>query len=174
MRAPLHLKLVRSAPEQLGLSTVYARYSSYVAAVVFRLLGHDDEIDDIIQEVFLVAVRNLHALREHEAVKGWLATIAVRLSTRRLRRRRLRIFFGLDTVTESDIVATREDPADRVLLARVYSVLDDVPAAHRVAWILHHVEGETLPEVARMCDCSLATVKRRISAAQLEVEARLK
>ena len=35
----------------------------------------------------------------------------------------------------------------------------------RVPWILHHIEGESLPEVARLCGVSLATVKRRVAGA---------
>lgn len=70
-------------------------------------------------------------------------------------------------------MATFRDPADRLLLARLYSVLDELPVSERVAWVLHHVEGETLPVVARQCGCSLATVKRRIGRAQAKVEGRL-
>lgn len=84
-----HLALVGDEPTPVGLAAVYRAYSSYVAAVAFRLLGRDDEIDDVVQDVFLVAARGLDRLREPAAVKGWLATVAVRISMRRLRRRRL-------------------------------------------------------------------------------------
>jgi RNA polymerase sigma-70 factor (ECF subfamily) len=47
----------------------------------------------------------------------------------------------------------------------VYQVLDGMRASWRVAWVLRYVEGEALEEVARLCDCSLATAKRRITAA---------
>jgi RNA polymerase sigma-70 factor (ECF subfamily) len=172
MPAGPHLTLV-SAPPATDLASVYARYAPYVAAVAFRLLGRDDEIDDVVQEVFVVATRGLRKLREAGAIKGWLATVAVRHATRRLRRRRLRGFLGLDSATENDIAASSSDPADRVLLARVYAVLDEMAANERVAWVLHHVEGESLPEVARLCGCSLATVKRRIAAAKRRVDEEL-
>ncbi|MEO6953799.1 MAG: sigma-70 family RNA polymerase sigma factor [Polyangia bacterium] len=168
-----HLKLVGAEPAPVGLAAVYRAYASYVAAVVFRLLGRDDEIDDVVQDVFLAAARGLERLREPEATKGWLATVAVRLSMRRLRRRRLWSFLGLDSVNENDILATSNDPADRLLLARVYAVLDEIPVSERVAWVLHRVEGETLPIVAQRCGCSLATVKRWIAKAQAKVEVRL-
>ena len=48
----------------------------------------------------------------------------------------------------------------------MYAILEDVPARERVAWALRVVEGEPLEVVAKLCDCSLATVKRRISAVQ--------
>ena len=46
-------------------------------------------------------------------------------------------------MTENDIATTSSDPANRVLLVRVYAVLDEIPAPERVGWLLHHVEGET-------------------------------
>jgi RNA polymerase sigma-70 factor (ECF subfamily) len=168
------LTLVHAQPEASGLAAAYRTYSAYVAAVVFRLLGRDDEVDDVVQEVFLVAARSLDTLRDPAALKGWLASVAVRRSMRRLRRRRLWSFLGLDSVTENDIATTAHDPADRVLLARVYVVLDALPARDRVAWLLHNVEGETLPVVAQMCGCSLATVKRRIAVIQTQIEEQLK
>ena len=62
---------------------------------------------------------------------------------------------------------------DRVLLANVYRVLDRVPTAERVAWSLRYVEGVALDEVARLCECSLATAKRRIAAAQAQIHEEL-
>ena len=44
--------------------------------------------------------------------------------------------------------------------------LAELPARERAAWLLRHVEGYELAEVARLCECSLATAKRRIAAAE--------
>src|SRR5258708_2484860 len=77
----------------LDLEAAFRRYSRYVAAVALRLLGRDDEVDDVVQEVFLAALRGMRRLREPEAVRGWLATVTVRIAGRRLRRRRLRTLF---------------------------------------------------------------------------------
>ncbi len=64
-------------------------------------------------------------------------------------------------------------PEQRALLARAYAVLDKLPAAERVAWVLHEMEGEKLEDVARHLGCSLATVKRRIVAAKKALEENL-
>lgn len=164
------LELVQASSGRRSLDSTYRVYSGYVAGIAFRLLGRDHEVDDVIQDVFLAAARGLGQIRDDAAVKGWLATVTVRLTMRRLRHRRLRGFLGLDSVTENDIATTPSDPADRVLLVRIYAVLDEISAPERVAWLLHHVEGETLPAVADMCRCSLATIKRRIAAAQGTIE----
>jgi RNA polymerase sigma-70 factor (ECF subfamily) len=154
-----------------AIDLAYRRYARYVAAVALRLLGRDDEIDDVVQEVFLAALRGLGQLRDAQAVKGWLATVAVRIAGRRLRRRRLRAMVGLDGARDYERLAAPGAPADdRALIAHVYRLLDELPVKERLAWTLRHVEGEPLEAVARLCNCSLATAKRRVAAAQAAID----
>jgi RNA polymerase sigma-70 factor (ECF subfamily) len=160
----------RDATEDLA--GLFKRYSRYVAAIALRLLGRDDEVDDVVQDVFLAAIRGLHRLRDPALVRGWLAQVTVRVVARRLRRRRWRALFGLDHPPE-ELVAPGASPEDQALLGRVYRALDAVPVAERLAWCLRHVEGMKLDEVARACRCSLATVKRRIAAAQARLDEEL-
>jgi RNA polymerase sigma-70 factor (ECF subfamily) len=155
----------------LDLDTLFRRYAPYVAAVAHRLLGRDTDVDDTVQEVFVVAVRGVAGIRDPAAVKAWLARITVRVSRRRLRKRKLLSFFGFDDPTMYDGVVDRAaSPEQRALLARVYRVLDGIPANHRIAWSLRYVEGEPLEGVAALSGCSLATAKRRIAAAARALE----
>lgn len=153
--------------EPTCLDWVFRRYSSYVATIAMRLLGRNADVDDVVQEVFLQAVKGLEGLRDPEALRGWLATVTVRVARRRLRVRRLRGFLGLDDAPSYDQVASpNASPEQRALLARIYRALDEMPADLRLAWSLRHIEGEQIEAVANLCGCSLATAKRRISEAQ--------
>jgi RNA polymerase sigma-70 factor (ECF subfamily) len=92
--------------------------------------------------------------------------VTVRVARRRLRARRVRLFFGLERSIEYErAVDPRAAPDECALLAKVYRVLEGVPAEKRIAWSLHRIEGEPLERVAELCGCSLATAKRRIAAA---------
>ena len=88
------LRLVRGDEPEASLDEIYRRYCRYVAAVILRLRGRPDDLDDLIQDVFVEAARGIERLRDPEAIKGWLATIAVRLVRRRLRMLRLKRFLG--------------------------------------------------------------------------------
>ena len=168
------LRLVESGERGSFLDDVYRRHCRYVGAVILRLGGRREEIDDLIQDVFVEASRGIRDLREPEAVKGWLATIAVRLVRRRLRWRRLRRFLGLDGGADyTHMVDPAASPVDKLLLRSVYRVLDELPVDDRVAFSLHLVEGETVEHIAQLCGCSLATAKRRIARAQRAIEDRM-
>lgn len=168
------LRLVPPLVQRPTLDDVYRRYCRYVAAVILRLNGRPTEVEDLVQDVFLEAAGGIERLRDPEAIKGWLATIAVRTVRRRLRLRRTWRFLGLDRdAGEAMLIDPRVSPADRTLLRAVYEVLDDLPVQDRLAFTLHIIEGETLEAVAKLCGCSLATAKRRIARAQRVIEQRL-
>jgi RNA polymerase sigma-70 factor (ECF subfamily) len=158
---------IADEPTCEDLGAIFRRYSSYVAAISFRLLGRDHEIDDVVQEVFLAATSGLQNLRDPMAIKGWLATVTVRAVRRKLRFRRLRACLGLDAETDYSRLAIDASQHKTLLITRAYQVLDQLPIDAKIAWVLRHVEGESLEAVAAHCGCSLATAKRRIAAAQL-------
>jgi DNA-directed RNA polymerase specialized sigma24 family protein len=64
-------------------------------------------------------------------------------------------------------------PYDRAVVAAIYRALDQVAPDDRIAFVLHHVEGERLESVARLCGCSITTAKRRISRARTTLERKL-
>ena len=168
------LRLVESDAQGSSLDEVYRRYCRYVAAVILRLDGRSDEVDDLVQDVFVEAARGVGRLRQPAAIKGWLATIAVRTVRRRLRMRRLRRFFGFDSDTDgARLVDPSATPLDRLLLRGVYRVLDALPVEDRIAFSLHIIEGEKMEAVARLCGCSFATAKRRVARAQRAITERL-
>jgi RNA polymerase sigma-70 factor, ECF subfamily len=173
-RDEANLRVVRLNERHSPLEEVYRRYGRYVAAVIFRLEGRQAEVEDLVQDVFVEATRGIARLQEPEAIKGWLATIAVRVVRRHLRRRRLRAFLGRDAGADySNLVDPSASPVDLMMLNAVYRVLDDIPTDERIAFSMHVIEGETVEGVARLCGCSYATAKRRIARAQRVIEERL-
>lgn len=157
---------LRLAPEPVEVTDAYRRLSRYVARLGFRLLGRDEELDDLVQDVFLAATKaRLMSGNEHE-LRGWLATVTVRLCGRRLRRRRLARFLNLDDGPAEQLRASSA-PLETVLFVnQLFHRLDAMPSAERLAWSLRYLEDEPLERVAALCGVSLATAKRRIAAVQ--------
>lgn len=159
--------------DRVAEAQIYRRHARALGNLAARLLGSRADAEDVVQETFVTALERLGDLRDPARLRPWLTRVTVTLAQKRLRKRRLLRWLGLDR-TESDLpldaMADDAMPADRrAELARVAAVLEAAPAPDRVAWTLHRVEGETLEAAAAACGCSLATVKRRIAA----VEARL-
>lgn len=166
MQTPVRNLHLVAEPAPKDVDALFERYAPYVAKIGLRMLGRREEVEDFVQDVFLEVHKSLDALREAALVKGFIAGVAVNVARRRLRRRRLAARFFLDRPPPYLEVASSEaSPEERLLVARVYAVLDRIPVDERLAWSLRHLAGERLDEVAVLCDCSLATVKRRIASA---------
>lgn len=155
---------------------IYRRYVGYIAGLAVRLLRSRSEMEDVVQETFALALERLSSLRDGDALRGWLAQIAVGQVRRRFRRKRLLALIGLDR-SEHDAplealaapTAEAQSPEALAELAALDRLLQTLPVEQRIAWVLRYVEGESLEDVARACACSLATAKRRIAAAEARV-----
>lgn len=178
--APAHLRVVAepgvSAEGPLTLDEAYRRFAPYVAAIGTRILGRSHDLDDLVQDVFVEATRGIATLSQPEAIKAWLARITVRTSVRRLRRGRLFRALHLQLDEERDyasLAAPDATPEQRALITRVYTALERLSAQDRAAWVLRHVQGETLEQAAELCECSLSTYQRRLRRASERLEQEL-
>lgn len=145
----------------------FDRYGAYVERLLVRVLGPDQEIADLLHEVFAEALDHIHKLENKEALRGWLTRITVfaaRGCIRRRSRRRWLRFMAPEEVPDVQAVPTCHDARD--LLARAFRILDTLPADERIAFSLRFIDDMTLPEAADACGTSLATFKRRLRRAQ--------
>jgi RNA polymerase sigma-70 factor, ECF subfamily len=156
--------------DQAAFAVLYQRHARYLAGVVYRLMGDDAELDDIVQESFVDAAQGLDALTHADLVRPWLVAITVRRARRHLSRRRRRRLL-LDSLAAFG--ARTSNPSDRSDVDDLYDALDRLPRDLRVPWALRHIEQFSLPEVASACAVSLATIKRRISEAERRLARRL-
>jgi RNA polymerase sigma-70 factor, ECF subfamily len=177
-RRLLDAELVQRATEgdPWAEEALYRRYAELVIGTAKRLLGNPDEAMDVAQDSFMTAFEKLSTLRDASTFKTWLMQITVRNVHRRFRRRRLLKWLGLDESDEGALesLASPDVPLEvRADLSMLGVVLSGLPPALRLPWMLRHVEGHELTEVAALCNCSLATAKRRIVAADSRVARRL-
>lgn len=155
----------RDAEEQL-----YRAHAPRVLQMAARLLGSEEEALDVMQDTFVTAFEDLRQLRDPGAFGAWTRQVAVRLAHRRFRRRRLlrALGFGADASEAAleRVVDESASPEVRAELRGIDAALARVDVSDRTAWILRHVEGLALDEVAAATECSLATAKRRIARAE--------
>ncbi len=71
--------LVRKAQDgdDYALSALYSQYSKGMFNVCFRMVGTRSDAEDVLQESFVIAFKNLHQLREVKQFGGWLRRIVV-------------------------------------------------------------------------------------------------
>lgn len=160
----------RAAEEQL-----YRLHVEAVGALATRLLGRSSEAEDVVQDAFVIAFTRIAQLRDGQLFRAWLMRITVHEVHRRFRRRKLLRLLGLDRGHEDaslELLASPQLSSDqRAELAVLDRVVARLPARERVVWMLRHVEGQELAEIASACEASLATIKRWLARADARIRA---
>jgi RNA polymerase sigma-70 factor, ECF subfamily len=146
----LLVKAVRLG-EQDAFARLYSRYAPMVHGILLARVPWN-EVDDLLQDVFLVALKKLHTLRDDTAFGAWVAMIARNRAMDFHRRKR-------ETEELSDDLAVRgSSEADREA-ANVLEVICGLPEAYRETLVLRLVEGMTGPEIANRTGLTPASVR---------------
>ena len=145
----------------------YDRHAAHVHRTLRSVLGADDDIPDMLQEVFLRALNRIDKLRDFDRVQGWLGTIAIFVARAHIRTRARRSWLRVFSPERTQ--PSHLDPPSseaRRALREIYAVLDSIPVDERLVFALRYIEGMTLPNGAMACGTSLATLKRRLARAE--------
>jgi RNA polymerase sigma-70 factor (ECF subfamily) len=162
----------REQPEHLDAETLFRRHADFVAGFVHRLGVPAPELDDVLQEVFLVAHRR-GGFRQLGAARPttWLAEIAIRVaSASRRRKRRSREdadMKGVSHAASDDVGAVRVLEANEAM-QRVQRALDSLDEDKRAAFVLYELEGESCAAIAAGLGIPVGTVYSRLHKARQE------
>lgn len=163
------LRAVRQG-EVWARAALLDRYGMLVERLIRRIMGHDPELEDLVQDAFAAILTSVHEVRDEKALRGWIVSVSAHTAHRAIRRRKLSrmIFFWQRTEPPEPSVEPSAEPdlGSREALRRVYAALEQLPAEERVAFALRRMDEMPLEEVASACDVSLATVKRRLARAE--------
>ena len=125
--------------DRVAFGRLYERYGRMVHGVLLARVPRG-QVEDLVQDVFLSALKRLETLRDPARFGGWLAMIARNRATDFHRRAR-------ETVELTDQLAGPEPGDDAEALA-VLATLRTLPEAYRETLVLRLVEGMTGPEIA--------------------------
>jgi len=156
-----------------AFAALVQEYQKMVFAVTFRMTGSFGDAEDLTQETFLRAFRQLESFRSESKFSTWLCQIAMNLSLNWRSRESRR---GQVHSTWADNVMADSGPCHYPdeLSRRVQSALDKLPAKQRAAIVLTAYEGCSHAEAAKLLECSETTVSWRVFAARRRLKRLLK
>jgi RNA polymerase sigma-70 factor (ECF subfamily) len=150
--------------DRQAFAELYRRYIRMVHGVLLARVPRAD-VDDLVQDVFLVAMDRLPGLREAAAFPGWLASIARNRAVDFLRRKRI--------PTEELIREPAAHDGDTTAALAVLSEIRALPEAYRETLVLRLVEGLTGPEIAERTGLTHASVRVNLHRGMKQLRARL-
>jgi len=152
-------------------------YQQRVYSLSYQLAGNHADAQDLAQEVFIKAYLAIKGFRNEADFGTWLHRITVNLWLNMKRRQNLVPVVSLDEPVQTpegevyrEVAAAGGDPEqfieDREFSDCVRLALDELSSDHKAALILRDIEGYSYEEMAAILNCSLGTVKSRLSRAR--------
>ena len=157
--------------ERAAFDQLYREHRRMVAANLFRVLGDRTDLDDLVQEVFVIAFRGLDRFRGEAKLSTWLYRICVNVALGRLRSRSRKPPALPAPDPLGDRPTDPNESPERLLLRRedvreVYRALDQLAPKKRVVLVLHEIEGLDIKEIAAIVQAPLVTVRTRLHYAR--------
>lgn len=154
------LRLVSRCREgdETAMAAIIDRHRTRLIRTAANLMRDRHEAEDITQETFLKAFREMHKLRDDRAFSGYLYRICVRLCMDRLRLKRAEPS-EFDTIQEHEGGSVE----NRVVIERL---LRELPADLRTTLLLREIERLTYEEVAEVMHVPVGTVRSRLHTAR--------
>ncbi|BEL06904.1 sigma-70 family RNA polymerase sigma factor [Actinoplanes sichuanensis] len=143
------------------------RATQFEVARFLRTLSGESDVDDLVQDTFLRALRSLPDFEGRSSVRTWLFAIARRVAADHIRHitRRPRIAAVTDWVTSADAAESDGRPRFEEEHA-LTSLLAGLPDDRREAFIATQVLGLSYAEAAEVCDCPVGTIRSRVARAR--------
>ncbi len=150
------------------------RHSRALFRLAFRMTGNESDAEDVVQESFLRAYRQLGKFDERASFGTWLYRIASNCSldlVRSRKRRSERIVANdpdMDELRDPmlNLPATGPTPERSALSTevreRVAEAMNDLSATERTAFVLRHFEGMCIEDVSRVLDCQPGAAKHSV------------
>jgi RNA polymerase sigma factor (sigma-70 family) len=159
-----------AAKDEAAFTVLVWRYGPLVYNVCRRVLHRADDVEDAFQATFLALVRKAAAIRNRDAVGGWLHQVAHRVALRARAARR-----PTEPYPEAGLAAPETE--DARLGCDLRPLLDEevgrLPPRYRDAVVLFYLSGHTTEEAARQLGCPRGTVLSRLAWARERLRKRL-
>src|SRR5689334_520569 len=147
------------------------RHSRSLFRLAYRMTGNEQDAEDVVQESFLRAYRQLAKFDERASFGTWLYRIAVNYSLDlvRSRKRRSEQLAPVDPEMDDPVLALPSlDPTpDRMAMSgqvrdRVTEAMNELSPSERTAFVLRHFEGMCIEDVSRALGCQPGAAKHSV------------
>lgn len=153
---------------------LYFAYVDQVHRRLFRVVGPDGDLEDLVQQTFVQVFKRIDTFRADATFSTWLHRVALNVALSHLRKRDR--WFRPQT---SDIILPLPTPEqseqpDEVVSRRekqeaLYGALARIKPKKRLVFVLYEIEGHTLEEIAKLVDAPVNTVAARLRTARQEM-----
>ena len=147
---------------------LYKLYSRAMYNICMRILNHRENAEDVLQEVFITAFKQIHTFRFDSTIGAWLKKIAINTCINYLKKKRIQMHL-VDSFDSYDIPETNESVDwEEVQLSvdMIRKAMVQLPEGCRVIFSLFMLEGYDHSEISQILEISESTSKSQLNRAK--------
>jgi len=171
------------AGESSAFDELARRYTNIVYRILYKILRHDEDTQDALQDTFVSAYRALPRFRKDARFSTWIYRIATNAALMKARARRTNLV-SLDHPTENDDARSAWDLPDRsatpeqdILSDETRRVMEDaiqsLPPEQRAAFVLHDIQELSSAQTAEAMGITVSAVNSRLHRARVFLRDRI-
>lgn len=170
--------------DELAIRLIIRTYNQRLYRLARGITGNNAEAEDVVQEAYLHAFKNLGQFRGEASLCTWLGRIVINIAlmTMRAKRRVKRLPIAAPRNTQAQIIAfplniTEDDPeriiAQRQILQLIEQSTDALPECYRIVFVARIIEGLSEEQTAAVLCLPVNTVKSRLYRARKLIKEQL-
>jgi RNA polymerase sigma-70 factor (ECF subfamily) len=157
------------AGDQRAFAELIDRYKARIFHTTLRILGNREDAEEASQDTFVRAYRGLENFREDSTFSTWIYRICVNTCLNLLESRKRFKAQDLDSTPAADLpyIESPENEFEEAdLHARVFSVMENLPAKYRTILVLYHIQHLAYQEIAAIMQMPMGSVKTHLFRAR--------
>ncbi len=156
--------------DQAAMQWLYQAYIQRVYSLAYRLLCHQADAQDVMQDAFVKCFKCLHQYRGDAPFWSWLRQIVSTTALMHMRGNKRRgAQLGVDEVVGEPALVSPQRAGHAAAQAELEAALSCLPDLSRMVVWLYHVEGHTHAEIAQSLGRSVSFSKSRLARAQVQL-----
>ncbi len=161
--------------DEKGFSTLYTHTYKYVYSRARMLSDNEQEIMDILQEVYISAYRNIGALKSSDSLYAWLKTITFHAGGKMLKKNRKEILLSeeheemLETLPDEESM-TEDDYLNKQDIEVIRDCIKRLSDEHRTVIMAFYYDNLKVEEISELLSISAGTVKSRLHSARKKLK----
>jgi RNA polymerase sigma-70 factor (ECF subfamily) len=175
------IKVIREVDPQ-RYAEIMERYQGKLFAYLYRLIGEREEAEDLLQDVFIKAYRNLGSYDTERKFSSWIYRIAHNEAVNHIKRKSLKKFISLENVTSTkdklDASSTEEDAQTSWIRKEISKEVDDainrLPLKYKQVLVLRYYSDKSYEEISDILGKPINTVGTLIKRAKNKLSEELK
>ena len=151
-----------------AFGTIVENYQSLVCSITYSATGDFAKSEELAQETFIRAWKELKQLKDLGKFRAWLCTITQNLLRQSIRKQNRDVIDSAQPIENAAASETSQTQPDQIAISReqqivIWQALQEIPETYREPMVLFYREEQSLKQVAAQLDLSEEVTKQRLS-----------